>query len=215
MFISEGGCKESLATHGVVAGLWSASYSLGEVIGPSVGGLLLEHHGFPVASTVMAAINFALVIICSIYFPCKNRKTKEIKSEDYKRGRNDTKSIEDIRYAEHIKDAKSTENLTPSDANSDKGNNVVGKAEQIERGEEFKDDSTVNIYYIEDGCTNARDSVQNRRKVDTHRKSAENILANVHNEGVKDKYGGVNKSVDILEQKDNEYAACERTKECD
>lgn len=74
---SEGGCEESLATHGVVAGLWSAAYSLGEVLGPMAGGLLLEHYGFPVASTFIAAVNLVLVIASAIYFPCKNRCQNE------------------------------------------------------------------------------------------------------------------------------------------
>jgi hypothetical protein len=32
-----------------------------EVIGPSVGGVLLEYYGFPVCSTVMACATFVLV----------------------------------------------------------------------------------------------------------------------------------------------------------
>lgn len=58
----EGGCGDSLGTFSVVAGIWSSMYSLGEVIGPSIGGVLLQHYGFPIASTVMATITIALVI---------------------------------------------------------------------------------------------------------------------------------------------------------
>lgn len=61
-YYSEGGCGDSLGTYSVVAGIWSCMYSLGEVIGPSIGGVLLQTYGFPVASTVMATITIALVI---------------------------------------------------------------------------------------------------------------------------------------------------------
>lgn len=57
----DAGHKESLATYSVVAGIWSCLYSLGEVIGPSLGGVLLQYYGFPVMSTVMAAIILGIV----------------------------------------------------------------------------------------------------------------------------------------------------------
>jgi hypothetical protein len=37
-----GGCSDNLPTYSIVAGVWSGMYSLGEVIGPSVGGIVLE-----------------------------------------------------------------------------------------------------------------------------------------------------------------------------
>lgn len=60
-----------------MAGLWSASYSLGEVIGPTAGGLLLQYYGFPVAATAMAGVNFLLVIICIVYFNYKKMKSEK------------------------------------------------------------------------------------------------------------------------------------------
>lgn len=45
----------------MVAGIWACMYSLGEVIGPAMGGFLLQYYGFPFTSTVMASITFVLV----------------------------------------------------------------------------------------------------------------------------------------------------------
>lgn len=66
-----GGCGDSLATYSVVAGIWSCMYSLGEVIGPSLGGFLLQYYGFPLTSTIMATMTFSLAIITFFFFFCK------------------------------------------------------------------------------------------------------------------------------------------------
>lgn len=52
----EGGCEDTLGTYGLVAGTWSCLYSLGEVIGPFLGGLLLEQCGFPWAVSSVAGL---------------------------------------------------------------------------------------------------------------------------------------------------------------
>lgn len=64
----KGGFTENLGTHSVIAGLWSCVYSLGEVIGPIVGGALMDTYGFPVTSTVFAFANIIVAILVSIYF---------------------------------------------------------------------------------------------------------------------------------------------------
>lgn len=63
-----GGCSDSIATYSVVAGVWSSMYSLGEVIGPALGGFLLQYYGFPTSSTVMAASTFFMGIITFFFF---------------------------------------------------------------------------------------------------------------------------------------------------
>lgn len=149
----------------MVAGLWSAAYSLGEVIGPSVGGVLLQYHGFPIAATTMAVMNLVLVIVCIFYFPSKKRKSEE----EIKAGRickdNEQKNIENIRYGE-----MSLENttLTIENSNSDdiiRENNKVAvksngiKIEQIENGGRFKQlsNESINIMhndnYVRNGVT--------------------------------------------------------------
>lgn len=59
---TEGGLEGTLPTYSLVAGLWSSMYSLGEVLGPSLGGFLMQHYGFPITATVMASMTFFLVI---------------------------------------------------------------------------------------------------------------------------------------------------------
>ncbi|KAL3281190.1 hypothetical protein HHI36_004407 [Cryptolaemus montrouzieri] len=68
----DAGHKESLGTYSVVAGLWSCLYSLGEVIGPSMGGILLQYYGFPLLSTVMAGITFLVGLLTMLFFIAKS-----------------------------------------------------------------------------------------------------------------------------------------------
>ncbi|XP_018321088.1 MFS-type transporter SLC18B1-like [Agrilus planipennis] len=70
------GFSESLATYSIVAGIWSSVYSLGEVVGPSVGGILLQYYGFPTAATVMAAMTFLVLIPTLIFCGCQNGRNK-------------------------------------------------------------------------------------------------------------------------------------------
>ncbi|KAF5270508.1 hypothetical protein FQA39_LY08386 [Lamprigera yunnana] len=72
----DGGCDDSLATYSLVAGLWSGIYSLGEVIGPSVGGILLDQYGFVVCSTVMAVVVFMMAFISCTFFCIKNQYSR-------------------------------------------------------------------------------------------------------------------------------------------
>ncbi|XP_067013880.2 MFS-type transporter SLC18B1 [Anabrus simplex] len=70
----EGGCSDEIGTYSMVAGVWSCMYSLGEVIGPSVGGLLVDYYGFPICSTVMAGFTFALSVAAFLYFSTRDAK---------------------------------------------------------------------------------------------------------------------------------------------
>ncbi|XP_026763916.2 MFS-type transporter SLC18B1-like [Galleria mellonella] len=66
--IYEGGCPEALATYSAVAGLWSCCYSLGEVLGPAVGGVLTQYYGFPLSSTLCAAACFTMAVVTLAFF---------------------------------------------------------------------------------------------------------------------------------------------------
>lgn len=46
-------------------------YSLGEVVGPSMGGFLLQYYGFPLTATVMAAMTLVLVL-STLFFNHQN-----------------------------------------------------------------------------------------------------------------------------------------------
>ncbi|XP_008193647.1 MFS-type transporter SLC18B1 [Tribolium castaneum] len=71
------GCGDTLSTYSVIAGVWSCVYSLGEVVGPSLGGFLLQHYGFPITSTIMASMTFGLAVITFLFFVFKNSNCKD------------------------------------------------------------------------------------------------------------------------------------------
>ncbi|XP_049821942.1 MFS-type transporter SLC18B1-like [Aethina tumida] len=64
----EGGFTENLGTHSVIAGLWSSVYSLGEVLGPILGGTLLENYNFPITSTTFSILNLVVASLATVYF---------------------------------------------------------------------------------------------------------------------------------------------------
>ncbi|XP_075983718.1 uncharacterized protein LOC142981589 [Anticarsia gemmatalis] len=66
--IYEGGCPEALATYSAVAGVWSCCYSLGEVLGPALGGALTEQYGFPLCATLCAAACFTMAVVTLTFF---------------------------------------------------------------------------------------------------------------------------------------------------
>ncbi|XP_063834249.1 MFS-type transporter SLC18B1-like [Ostrinia nubilalis] len=66
--IYEGGCPEALATYSAVAGLWSCCYSLGEVLGPALGGALTQRYGFPLCATLCAAACFTMAVVTLTFF---------------------------------------------------------------------------------------------------------------------------------------------------
>ncbi|XP_060810383.1 MFS-type transporter SLC18B1-like [Amyelois transitella] len=66
--IYEGGCPEALATYSAVAGLWSCCYSLGEVLGPALGGVLSQYYGFPLTASLCAAACFSMAVVTLTFF---------------------------------------------------------------------------------------------------------------------------------------------------
>ncbi|XP_022122887.2 MFS-type transporter SLC18B1 [Pieris rapae] len=70
--IYEGGCPEAIATYSAVAGVWSCCYSLGEVLGPAVGGALAEKYGFPFCATLCAVACFIMGIITLAFFSLRD-----------------------------------------------------------------------------------------------------------------------------------------------
>ncbi|GBP22929.1 MFS-type transporter SLC18B1 [Eumeta japonica] len=69
--IYEGGCPEALATYSAVAGVWSCCYSLGEVLGPALGGALAQRYGFPLCATLCAAACFTMFF--QVYSTCSSQ----------------------------------------------------------------------------------------------------------------------------------------------
>lgn len=74
---TSGGMEEDIGTYALVSGWWNAMYSLGEVIGPSAGGVLLDLIGFPWASTVVAGGSLLTAFIATLYWCCASRTEPE------------------------------------------------------------------------------------------------------------------------------------------
>ncbi|XP_046676246.1 MFS-type transporter SLC18B1-like isoform X2 [Homalodisca vitripennis] len=82
-FALENGHRRQVATYSLVAGTWSCMYSLGEMIGPTVGGIVLEAYGFPVLTTGMAYSTFLMMLISLVFFSCRNICSNRRDDEDY------------------------------------------------------------------------------------------------------------------------------------
>lgn len=72
-----GGMTEDIGTYALVSGWWNSMYSLGEVIGPSAGGVLLDLIGFPWASTVVASGSLLTALMATLYWCCASRVEPE------------------------------------------------------------------------------------------------------------------------------------------
>lgn len=60
----------------MVAGLWSCAYSLGEVLGPAIGGVLVQQCGFPLSVTIIAVLNLITAAFGFVYFSRRKLKAK-------------------------------------------------------------------------------------------------------------------------------------------
>lgn len=74
---ADGGMEEDIGTYALVSGLWNSMYSLGEVIGPSFGGVLLDLVGFSWASTVVAGGSLLTALMATLYWCCASRNESE------------------------------------------------------------------------------------------------------------------------------------------
>ncbi|XP_055339796.1 MFS-type transporter SLC18B1-like [Paramacrobiotus metropolitanus] len=59
----ESGMEENMGTYAVVSGVWGSAYSLGEVVGPALGGYLDDLYGFEMCSTVMASCCLGVAVL--------------------------------------------------------------------------------------------------------------------------------------------------------
>ncbi|XP_045761273.1 MFS-type transporter SLC18B1-like [Maniola jurtina] len=89
--IYEGGCPEALATYSAVAGVWSCCYSLGEVLGPALGGALAERYGFPLSATLCASACFIMAVVTLTFFSLRE-SSKWVEAESASNSIPDTDS---------------------------------------------------------------------------------------------------------------------------
>ncbi|XP_052765930.1 MFS-type transporter SLC18B1-like isoform X2 [Mya arenaria] len=87
MTAQEQGLEDNTMTYSLVAGVWMSMYSLGDFIGPSVGGFLLDTVGFPEMTTFSAGLSLLMAIILALQYACdhgrccrccKNIQLKEV-----------------------------------------------------------------------------------------------------------------------------------------
>ncbi|KZS13028.1 Synaptic vesicular amine transporter [Daphnia magna] len=57
------GCDMELSTYSAIAGLWASMYSLGEVLGPCVGSVIVDVYDFPMAMTTFGLLNLAVALL--------------------------------------------------------------------------------------------------------------------------------------------------------
>ncbi|XP_066970596.1 MFS-type transporter SLC18B1-like [Macrobrachium rosenbergii] len=69
-----------MATYAVVGGLWSSSYSLGEVLGPLLAGFLSEYISFSLSTSVMAILPGALAILCGAFTCVERHRARRMSS---------------------------------------------------------------------------------------------------------------------------------------
>ncbi|CAG7829141.1 unnamed protein product [Allacma fusca] len=67
------GFQDNISTYGLVSGLWSSSFAMGNFIGPTVGGVLLDTVGFRYGSIYILATQ-CIVVSLVIIFLCVSRK---------------------------------------------------------------------------------------------------------------------------------------------
>ncbi|KAL5236600.1 hypothetical protein ACI65C_004010 [Semiaphis heraclei] len=89
----ENGFQESVSTFGTVAGFWSSAYSLGDMTGPSLGGVLLQHFGFSICMTTMGLFCLIVGVITVGFFGLVKKKKKRPRTTSDKSPLNDPKII--------------------------------------------------------------------------------------------------------------------------
>lgn len=80
---TEKGLSDNLGTYSIVSGLWNCVYSLGEVTGPALGGILMDFVGFSWSATILSAF-CVLAILATLPLLCiknNSRHEKWIKDE--------------------------------------------------------------------------------------------------------------------------------------
>ncbi|KAK3583194.1 hypothetical protein CHS0354_025711 [Potamilus streckersoni] len=89
------GMPDDLSTSGKVSGLFNAGFSLGSFVGPTAGGALVEHYGFPWASSGCAALLAVSGILFSIYIFFIMQKPPASLPGSLKDFQNESKNIND------------------------------------------------------------------------------------------------------------------------
>ena len=67
------GFEDNIETYGLVSGLWTSTFALGAFVGPTLGGVMVQHLGFPL-STILVLVVELLVLLATLFFSFYNRR---------------------------------------------------------------------------------------------------------------------------------------------
>ncbi|KZS20248.1 putative Synaptic vesicular amine transporter, partial [Daphnia magna] len=70
------GCETEMSTYSVIAGLWASMYSLGEVLGPYIGSILVDVYNFLLAITAIGLLNLAVALVLLVYVTFSASRSK-------------------------------------------------------------------------------------------------------------------------------------------
>jgi len=95
------GFNDDIGTYGILSGLWSASFSLGAFIGPSVAGVLYDKVGFRNGTLFVICIHTVLFVVCTCFITFEKRKSLppnrvRLLSERYEATDDDTSDYDQI-----------------------------------------------------------------------------------------------------------------------
>uniref|UniRef100_A0A1I7ZP14 MFS domain-containing protein n=1 Tax=Steinernema glaseri TaxID=37863 RepID=A0A1I7ZP14_9BILA len=66
--VREEGYEDNFQTYGCVSGVFQSAFAFGGFIGPTLGGMSVEHFGFPWTTTVIAGVNVLFIITLIAFF---------------------------------------------------------------------------------------------------------------------------------------------------
>lgn len=65
------GFPDDLSTYGLISGIWTSAFALGCFIGPSVGGVLLDHIGFAWSTVIIVALHILVFVSTTTFIWCR------------------------------------------------------------------------------------------------------------------------------------------------
>ncbi|XP_019625232.1 PREDICTED: MFS-type transporter SLC18B1-like [Branchiostoma belcheri] len=65
---SDAGIEDNFAKYGIVSGLFSGSYSIGDFVGPTVSSALVEEFGFPWATTFFGGFILFYTVVLAVFY---------------------------------------------------------------------------------------------------------------------------------------------------
>ncbi|XP_076809327.1 MFS-type transporter SLC18B1-like [Clavelina lepadiformis] len=84
--------ESELAQYGLVSGLWNMAFSVGDILGPTVGGILVENFGFENSAGIFALTGFFLAF-CKLTQRYIRHRTRNTEDEETSENDDETKPL--------------------------------------------------------------------------------------------------------------------------